>query len=455
MKVLISIFCFSILFSVYSWSQDLDQCMNFSSTPYYARRGVAAPSVTKLRDKALIVEYNSVFDVHPVSDTIKYPNIRIQPAQFDNNRILSDIQSFVKPELFDFVLIYTLKEVAGWIHSGGRLLDAAKNIGFTNSQIGIYKGPVAWKRLRAVPHMNDVLFLDRPTSALPHYGSSLTAFHEIGHNWIQYIAANFTIGPREWTPNKPIAYLAGCCAHWSYAFIPDKNGNNWPGIMYSGPTSKLFNAFDLYIMGLMKYTEAKTYSYTLQEDNQPTRRHEIRLDSLIAALKLGGLPIYESPGTRIPDLDPNMERINVLTIVVKGADEIMSQKDSNLVINLVNIMPEDWKIATWGRSTLASNLKADNFNQTNTTTNKDLAPAPFNAFYSAQEKSIKITRLDQTSSNINFSFSLIGLDGRVHRRTRWNGLDESINVSTLPIGIYVFTMVNGLNQVYSKKILIH
>lgn len=112
--------------------------------------------------------------------------------------------------------------------------------------------------------MNSVDFID---VKFPYYsgpGGPFVAMHEMGHYWCVYRAQR-SPGPRGWKLGDPIAWLAGASSHWSYVWQPDTAA----GIMYSGPLSERFNAFDLYAIGLMGYAEAGQVTYQVHEDIQP------------------------------------------------------------------------------------------------------------------------------------------------------------------------------------------
>ena len=201
-----------------------------------------APAISFIDNKAVVLEYDSVYDVHPLPDSNYASNIRIQPADFDTEVILKDLEKVIIPGNYDFVLLYSLQELPGWVHSGTRYSYPAKNIGFLNYSHILYPRPAHWNKLKAVPHMNYVGF-----DAYP----ALSAIHEMGHQWGVYIIGDQNIGPREWKRSDPIAWLAGGGAHWSWVW----KWGGMPGMMYSGPLRR-FNAFDLYLMGLMGYKEA-------------------------------------------------------------------------------------------------------------------------------------------------------------------------------------------------------
>ena len=168
--------------------------------------------------------------------------------------------------------------------------------------------------------MNSVEFFNRGENEpeiMPNYGSTLTAFHEMGHYWGVWITAQSSIGPREWNTNYPLAYLASCCGHWTWVWNDNLPPGKMPGIMGSGPTSTRFNAFDLYFMGLMDYDEASTYTYGIYDLQD--KAHSITLDSLRHALSLAGEFLYDGDGKRIPGTDAQVKSLNTLIVVVKGA----------------------------------------------------------------------------------------------------------------------------------------
>ena len=130
------------------FAQVNDPCLAPIHLPIRAR-SAAQGVVTKLKDKALVVEYPSVFDVHNKPDTIKYPNIRIQPVVFDVPKVLDDIKNFVSSDKIDFVLFFFLQEVPGWINSGGRYKNLAQNIGLPNTTLNTSPIAVSYTHLPA------------------------------------------------------------------------------------------------------------------------------------------------------------------------------------------------------------------------------------------------------------------------------------------------------------------
>jgi uncharacterized repeat protein (TIGR01451 family) len=302
------------------------------------------PTISILGGVVVVLEYDSVYAVHNAPD----PSVplRQQYGAFDLDRILPDLALVVDPTVFDFVLMYSVREVPGWIHSGALGSVSAKNIGWPNSLYGSTPPYRPWVRLRQAPHMNSVDFVDS-------FGP-LTAFHEIGHHWNVYWARS-SPGPRGWRPGDPVAWLAGAGAHWSW---------NWyevgmPGLMYSGPTSDRFNAFDLYGMGLMGYQEARQYVHQIYEDPNPGPSlpsplilHNVALNDLVSALSLEGSAYFEGDGHRMPDTDPSARQMNVLMTIIKGRDEVLTPAQQARMIGLASELGPGWSVATWGRSSL-------------------------------------------------------------------------------------------------------
>ncbi len=325
---------------------------------FRAAARLTAPNIAFFKDAAVILEYDSIDDVHTVWDSLNYPDKRLQSGHFDWDRILQDLETVIDPANYSFVALYTVNEVTGWIWNGSTTGIAAKNIGSLNS---LYSGRppwnfsgtrANWKYLLEIPHMNSVDFIESQDVNLPNANSTLTLFHEIDHYWGVKITAQSAVGPREWNAaTDPVAWLASCCAHWTWVW--EEPG--MPGIMYSGPSSNKFNAFDLYFMGLMGYNEAKTYTHQVYEEprSEPPILHEVNLDSLIYALSLAGSGFYEGDGRRIPDLDPTAQNLRTLLVIVKGKADEFTPYQRFLLEQMAEAIPADWQTATWGRSAMS------------------------------------------------------------------------------------------------------
>jgi hypothetical protein len=403
--------------------------------------------VSYIDDIAVVMEYNSVFDVHPKHDPVKYPNIRAQSAVFDVSTILGQLRKFVRASEYDFVLMYSLQELPGWIHSGGRAFVPAKNIGMPNISYATTSTLFAgWTKLRSYPHMNDLFFLTKATDFPPNYNSTLIAFHEIGHYFGVQLSANASTGPALWDPTKhPLGYLAGCCGHWSWNWNKNAEGT-WPGIMYSGPTDPKFNAYDLYTMGLMDYAEASKINYTIYENNKPTATHTIKLDDLIAALKLTNDGRYEGDGKRIPSLDPKIKDLKALLVVIKGKDETISATDLSLLRKLAADMPNDWKTATWGRSQMSVKLLG-------TTPVIDLPAAQFSLFPNPVQDRVLLQAQNALPGNEAYQYVLRDLHGRLVSTGQMpTSGNLELDLSPLSPGFYTVHVRNERYQ-YSAKLL--
>lgn len=281
--------------------------------------------------------------------------MRSQPGEFDLTRILNDLESVVDSAVYDFVLLYTLHEVPGWIHSRGRFSYVVKNTGLPIELYGYISPFPAWPRLRGSPHMNSVENISVSMPNIPNYGGAITAFHEIFHYWGVDITNNvYGVGPPNWTPEYPVGLLAGSSGHWTWVW--DEPGMS--GIMYSGATSDRFNEFDLYLMGLMGYEEASQGTHFVYEDgSNPRILHPVTWDDLIYVLSLyeeenTNYTHYEGNGHRIPDTDPAVRNLNVLIVIIKGADETLDSEAIDLVVGMANDIPTAWNIATHGRSAM-------------------------------------------------------------------------------------------------------
>lgn len=311
---------------------------------------ISAPTARFVDDRAVVLEYESLYDVH--SEAAPGVDPRGESGSFDTARILDDLASVVESERYDFVLLYTLHEVPGWIHAGPRYSTPAANIGLANAAVGLPSTPDAWPRLRSVPHMNSIEFLGLRLRGLRGYTGSAIAFHEIGHYWGVRMARGAEAEGGVTERPELTAWLGLSKSHWA---------DNWaeegmPGIMAGKPTSRLFNAFDLYAMGLMGYDEARTHTYTVVERgaNAGAVRHRtLTLEDLVEALSVAGPTYYEGDGRRVPDSDPTMESLEVLVVVIKGQDEPMTAEAEGAVLRLAEAMEEDWPAATWGRSRMA------------------------------------------------------------------------------------------------------
>lgn len=309
----------------------------------------APPDVEFLGESAVVLSYDSVYDVHDAPDPA-ISDARSQAAGFDTTRILNDLAAHVDASQYDFCLLYTVDEVPGWVHAGPRYSTPAANIGLSNSGRGRPHTPLGWPRLRSAPHMNSLDLLTMRLPGVQGLTGTVIAFHEIGHYWGVRMARGVDVDAA-WTPEKPIAWLGAATSHWTRTWIDE----GLPGIMSGTPTGRLYNAFDLYAMGLMGYEEASTYAYAVERPDGPNEAgadERLTLDDLIYGLSLAGGRYYSGDGRRDPDTDESARDLRALLVVVKGRDEQIRPKQEQNLLRMAEEMPAAWSEATWGRSTL-------------------------------------------------------------------------------------------------------
>lgn len=306
-----------------------------------------------MRDSVLVLEYPSVYSVHAAHNPALYPNMRVQPAPWDMATILPDIEKLVVPTNYDFVLLFSLREVPGWINSGSRYERGGINLGLTNSFT--FTRPPQWGRLRAAPHMNNLDFFDS-TAVTGSTQSPLTIVHELGHQWSAYFTSSQCAGINrlsDWVKGvHSTACLATITSHWTYLWTRAEGA----GILYSGATSPRFNEFDLYAMGLMGYNEVRTYTHMVHEDKFPyttAPQYPVTIDTLISAIAAGGPTICQGNCRRVPDTDPTVQSMRILLVIVKGADEQITEARRAAVLKLARTFPGIWNTATLGRSTIS------------------------------------------------------------------------------------------------------
>jgi len=295
-----------------------------------------------LDNVAVVLEYPNVYSVHSPANPEQPLNS--QDGYFYTGQILSDLESIVDTTRYHHVLLYSLQELPGWIHSGDRGRGApAKNIGLYNGDADAPPFYPNWPLLTSAPHMNSIDLAASGTTKTPW-----TAIHEIAHQWCVFWAHGAP-NPWEWTPDMPLAWLGAGDGHWSFVWSDE----GLPGLMYSAPTSGLFNAFDLYALGLMGYDEASTYHYDIYEDRNPPVPHVLTLSDLIYSLSIAGAPFYEGDGRRMPDTDAAMTQRNTLIVLIKGQDEELSDQQRLNLHWLYDSLPAAWTVATWGRSSMS------------------------------------------------------------------------------------------------------
>jgi len=129
------------------------------------------------------------------------------------------------------------------------------------------------------------------------------------------------------------------------------------GIMYSGPTSPRFNAFDLYIMGLMGYQEVKTYTYQVGTPDPTSKLYPLTIDTLITGMRISQPGNVEGAGVRTPEIDPSAATLRTLVVLVRGRDEPpVTPAQMSAVKRIAAEIPAGWSTATWGRSQMTAQV---------------------------------------------------------------------------------------------------
>ena len=213
-------------------------------------------------------------------------------------------------------------------------------------------------KLRSAPHMNWIDFFDTTAVTISPQTPSTMA-HEIGHFWGVY-TSNISCGSlnrlTEWVRGTHFtACLAAISSHWTYLWTRPEGG----GILPSGASSQRFNEFDLYAMGLMGYNEVRTVTHMVREDRIPTNTapiYPITIDSLIAPMIASGANFCTGNCRRIPDTDPSAQSMRALVVIVKGADEMITDSRRRTALELARTFGAYWNNATFGRSTLSLEL---------------------------------------------------------------------------------------------------
>jgi hypothetical protein len=109
-------------------------------------------------------------------------------------------------------------------------------------------------------------------------------------------------------------------------------------------------------MGLMPYAEVRDYHYLVHENENESALHTLGVEDLVANLRIAGAQYFSGDGKRVPPTDSSSEEINVLLVLVAGSDERLSDKHRDILLKIADELPQAWHTATWGRSTMSSEL---------------------------------------------------------------------------------------------------
>lgn len=205
--------------------------------------------------------------------------------------------------------------------------------------------------------------------------------HEMGHRWTahaHYIDAN---------GEEKTDLLGGEGNHWSLYMDSEDSpleGLNWeenPDGTFSAKTKNppyrfAYNDIDLYFMGLLDAREVKPWflienPYNCLLNGQPGEcpRHtpyanyvnkgEVRTLTVSGTKKVITVEdIIAAEGPRVPAYKNAPKNMNVIFILLKRANEQVTEQDKQQIEELVNLFPQAWKDLTRGRGTLAIKSKS-------------------------------------------------------------------------------------------------
>jgi hypothetical protein len=303
-----------------------------------------------LVDGALVLSYPSYAD--------RFPNgLPTAPGNWRWEALLNDLDAVVDVGGYDFVLLFTKTALPGTgfrVNSGASVRSpSARNNGmdwrFINRRYSVRDFGA---RLKGMPFLDTI---GRPPSLS-------VMFHEIGHAW-PVAPAYRVINRSTWNPaTDPVAWLATSCdaqGHWCGPWYGGPTGGplpNIPGLMAFNGNGPRFNPFDLHVMGLMGHAEVAQLTYFVEAPVGPLRptpvRYPITQASIIESRRMRADAVYyvEGDGRRIPDTDPEMAHIRVLVVVAKQDNETLGDGERALLASIVQQLPVEWAIATYGRS---------------------------------------------------------------------------------------------------------
>ncbi len=305
--------------------------------------------------EALVVSYGALGDIHTLPDPSSSTATVSQLGAFDYTQVLADLaDSFSEPTLaadYDYVAMYTLGEVPGGVNPGYDFSGTlAKNIGYSNAYYQpapfLDRHPTWWSNLNRAPHMNGIDYYRGGGGSGVSPWSTL--FHQMAHAWLVEFGWSEQFGyPRwaDWSAGDSPGFLAVQQGHWRSTWQ-----DNLSGIMSNPVRSDVFNAFDLYAMGLLPYASAASWTYRAPEPGGSLQ--DVTLDDVLDVLEAKGAIYYEGDGSRVPATSPENSSLQVLVVVVQGADETMSDGQRDWLCDLVDQAPARWSDATWGLSSL-------------------------------------------------------------------------------------------------------
>ncbi len=346
--------------------------------PFIADSAIRNPVIRFINDTVVFIKYQSIYDIHEKWDTVADPGaIFTKTSKMDYDRVKRDLLTAINIKEYNFIPLYVDDDntyngaFPGWIHDGMRTYATiAQNIGWNNLNY-TSNSPMNGKII-SLPHMNNVNELNRAINDpdVPrNYGSTLTLFHEIGHNWgvkWRNLPVDQKLGWNSfiWDSTRALATLMMGHSHW----VPHRFVNLMDaGILPSGAVSNRFNVFDLYAMGISPYNDVKDsviYVRDLDSNIYP-----VTVDTLINLLTVyqnfqdtssapvPALNCKTGTGRRIPSKDPRMDSLKTLIVVIAGDSEtVWTKSDEATIMKLARDVPPDWDTATWFKSTMSTRL---------------------------------------------------------------------------------------------------
>jgi hypothetical protein len=274
-----------------------------------------------------------------------------QVPSLNQTLVLSDLAHYVVPTDYDFVLLYSLSDEAGWSELHGHCLSPAENIGFRNRKTanahcsGI---PEDWGELRGVA-VAPIQEGQRGTTDT----IVLMALHRMGQAWGVFWGHDLL--------EVEAGLNAGCTA----ATDPGGRAMTVPmswydeeqqGLLQSPPTAVRFNALDLYAMGLMGYEEAQSYEYLVYPHPASSTLRSISIRDVIAHLPLHGSDYFTGDGRRHPDTDASVQSLKALVVLVTAGEQAASPEQTVQLLKLARKLPTAWYEATWRRSVLSTEI---------------------------------------------------------------------------------------------------
>ena len=109
-------------------------------------------------------------------------------------------------------------------------------------------------------------------------------------------------------------------------------------------------------MGLMDYQELTDYQYLIHTSSDESTLYPLTIEDLIDQLRQTGGSYFTGDGRRNPPGDASVSQLNALLVLVTGSDDVLSDTHRASLLKVAEELPESWHTATWGRSTMSTEL---------------------------------------------------------------------------------------------------